>query len=313
MDEPKPGKRLAALLELALQQGSVVSRRQLYRRGLSRGEVRWQVRARRWQRVGSQSLCLHTGPLTVEAQHWAAVFEAGPRAYLDGATSLVASGLKNFTPDSIRVSVPKGSRARRRTPGLDIRETRRWDAADVSPGGVPRSRVPVAAVRGALWAKSDRQATLLVTMTVQQDLCTAEDLGVEMLRIRRDKRRGLLHGVILDLIGGVGSLGELDFLRGCRERGLPEPEKQVLFRASNGKYYLDFRWPRWKVVVEVDGIQHQWAEQIVGDALRQNAIAIAGDTIIRLPLLGFRVSPDAFFAQVEAALVAAGWDGSLAA
>ena len=143
-------------------------------------------------------------------------------------------------------------------------------------------------------------------MTVQQGLATAEQLSVEMLRIRRDKRRAFLHGVLLDLLGGVRSLGELDVVRGCRDRGLPEPDKQVLRRTRSGTYYLDLRWDKWQVVVEVDGIQHTWVENIVGDALRQNTIALASDTVLRLPVLGLRVCPDEFFAQIAEALSKAG-------
>ena len=61
----------------------------------------------------------------------------------------------------------------------------------------------------------------------------------------------------------------------------------------------------------MDGIQHSWAQQIVGDALRHNTIAIAGDTVLRLPVLGLRVCPDAFFDQIRAALDAAGWRGDV--
>jgi very-short-patch-repair endonuclease len=60
-------------------------------------------------------------------------------------------------------------------------------------------------------------------------------------------------------------------------------------------------------VVEVDGIHHSWAQNVVGDALRQNSLAIAGDTVLRLPLLGLRLEPDAFFSQIEEGLVAGGW------
>jgi very-short-patch-repair endonuclease len=314
MEQPTVGQRLQKLLDVAAGQGGVLSRKQLYAAGVARGEVRWQVRAHRWQRVGRQSIYLHTGTLSRVAQLWSAVFEGGPRAFLDGTSSLIASGLSNYTEDQIRVSVPKGSRVvRRRTPGLDIRETRRYRADDVIGTGVPRSRVEVAAVRGALWAKSDRQAALILTMVVQQGMCRAEALGVEMLQIRRDKRRSLLHGVILDLMDGVRSLGERDLVNGCRERGLPEPDKQVLYRARSGKYYLDFRWAVWGVVVEVDGIQHAWAENLVGDALRHNAVAIAGDTVLRLPLLGLRVAPAGFFDQIEAALRARGWNRNVVA
>ena len=292
--------------ELAAAQGGVVSRTQLYQRGVSRGEVRAHVRARRWRRVGSHCLMVHTGPLTQGARLWSAILEGGPRALLDGDSALVAAGLQHYTPEKIRVSVPRGARIRHRGTAADIRQTRRWVPEDRAVGDLPRTRVEVAAIRAALWARSNRQATLLLVMTVQQGLATASELSVEMLRIRRDKRRRLLHGVLLDLLGGVQSLGELDVLRGCRQRGIPEPDLQVLRRTPTGTYYLDFRWRRWKLVLEVDGIQHSWVENVVADALRQNTIALTGDTVLRLPVLGLRVCPDDFFDQVAAALRKAG-------
>jgi len=177
------------------------------------------------------------------------------------------------------------------------------------PTGIPRTRNLVATIRAALWAKSDKQAALLVTMSVQQALCTAEQLGVEMLRIRRDRRRAFLHVVLLDLIGGVRALSELEFSEECRRRGLPAPTRQVQRRARNGSYYLDALWEPWKVVVEVDGIQHAGAQNIVSDALRHNDVTLKGSTVLRLPLLGLRVAPDDFFEQIERALTGAGWSG----
>jgi very-short-patch-repair endonuclease len=284
----------------------VLSRSQLYGVGITRGEVRANVRAGRWQCFGSHCVCVHTGPLSREARLWAAVLEGGPRAFLDGDSALVAAGLQHYEPASIRVSVPRGARIRHRGTTANIRQTRRWDPGDLDPGAFPRTRTAVAAIRAALWARSDRQAIMLLTMVVQQRLATAEQLAVELLRIRRDKRRGLVQGVLLDIVGGVRSLGELDVLRGCRQRGLPEPDLQVLRRTSSGTYYLDFRWGRWKVVVEVDGIQHAWVENAIAEALRQNSVAMAGDTVLRLPVLGLRVCPDEFFAQIADALRNAG-------
>ncbi len=283
-----------------------MSRTQLYDLGWSRGEVRAEVRADRWRRLGRHCLVLHTGPLPEDARYWAAALEGGPRAVIDGDSSLVLAGLRHYTPDRIRVSVPRGARIRHRRTSIDIRQTRRWDADDVVPGGVPRTR-PAVAVRAAIWARSNRQAELLLTMTVQQDVAKVEDIVAELLRIRRDKRRLMLNQLVLELVGGIRSLNELDVVRGCRERGLPEPDKQVCRRTANGTYYLDFRWGRWRVVVEVDGIQHAWAVNLVGDALRHNRLAIAGDCVLRLPVLGLRARPDEFFAQISEALEAAGW------
>jgi very-short-patch-repair endonuclease len=270
--------------------------------------VRAQVKARRWQLIGRHCLATHNGPLTMEARYWVAVLEGGPRALVDGESSLILGGLEHYIAVRIRVSVPRGARIRHRGSSLDLRQTRRVCAEDRANGsGVPRTRNAVASIRAALWARTDRQAALLLTMTVQQGLAPVEELATEALRIRRDRRRGFVHGILLDLAGGVRSLGELDVVRGCRERGLPEPDSQVLRRTHQGSYFLDFRWGHWAVTVEVDGIQHSWAQQLIGDALRHNTIAIAGDTVLRLPVLGLRVCPDVFFDQIRAALVKAGW------
>jgi len=81
----------------------------------------------------------------------------------------------------------------------------------------------------------------------------------------------------------------------------------VLRKDRRGRYFLDLYWPKWKLVVEVDGIHHTWAEDVVGDALRQNSLVLAGDTVLRLPLLGLRLEPDDFMDQIEQALRASGW------
>lgn len=298
-------RRLAAE-RIAAGQAGVLSRRQAYALGLNRAELRADVLAGRWARVGRQTLAVHAGPLGERAMEWIAVLEAGPRAVLDGASSLVAGGLQGFRPDAVRVSVPRGARVIR-VRGVDVRQTRRWQPDDTAGSGVPRTSNDVAAIRAALWARSDRQAALLLTMTVQQGLATPRELGEVMVRVRRDRRRRLIHEVILDLWGGVESLGELDVARECRARGLPEPTRQVVRHGRGQRYYLDVYWEEWGVVVEIDGIHHSWASHVVGDALRQNELVLQGDVVLRLPLLGLRATPDDFFRQIEEALRRGGW------
>lgn len=240
-----------AVRRLADRQAGIVSRRQAYALGITRSQVRADVAARRWAKVGRQTLAVHTGPLGARSLEWIAVLEAGPR------------------------TVPS-----------------------------------VAAVRAALWTPTLKQAALVLTMTVQQELATPRELGEAMLRVKRDRRRRFVHDVLLDLMGGVESLGELDMARESRERGLPEPARQVLRRGREGRYYLDVLWEEWGVVVEIDGIQHAWATHVVGDALRHNHLAIEGHLVLRLPLLGLRVAPDDFFGQIAAALRSRGWPGT---
>ena len=150
-------------------------------------------------------------------------------------------------------------------------------------------------------------------MTVQQRIAEAEDIGCALLDVRRDLRRKFVERVVLDTMGGSESLGELDVVRECRRRGLPVPDRQVVRQAPNGTYFLDARWAEFGVVLEIDGIQHTEVAQIVSDALRQNAVAMSGDLVLRLPLLGLRLRPDAFFAQIAEALRQRGWNPPRAA
>lgn len=291
-----------------------MTRTQLYAIGLSRAEVRHHIRVGRWRAFGAHCVVTHNGPFDDELRHWAAVIEGGPRAVIDGESSMVLAGLKGYEAVCIRVSVPRGARIRHRGAPIkvNVRQTRRWrpDDVDRTASGPPRTRFSLATVRAAMWARSDRQATLLMLMAVQQGFTTADRLAAELLDIRRDGRLGLMYGVLVELDGGIRSLSELDFVQGCRDRDLPEPESQAIHRTKDGTYYLDFRWPDWHVVVEVDGIQHTWVTEIVDDALRQNSLVLAGDTVLRLPALGLRLCPDEFFDQVAAALAAAGCEAA---
>jgi very-short-patch-repair endonuclease len=291
---------------IARTQADAISRRQLYATGVTRWQVRAKVRSGRWQTVGDQTVVLHNGPLPLETERWAAVFQGGPRACLDGASALQVAGLERFETARIRVSVPRGARVRR-TKRFNIRQTRRWSAQDIVDVGIPRTRPATAAIRAALWAASDREAAYVLGATVQQGLATPAMLGTELLRIKSAKRRSTVEAVVHELLDGARTLGEAEVVEAIVRRGLPAPARQVLRKAGARHYYLDLYWPDYHLVVEIDGIHHTWAENVIGDALRQNALVLDGDTVLRLPLLGYRLQRDAFLDQIEAALRAAGW------
>jgi hypothetical protein len=292
--------------ELAYAQDGMLSRRQLLELGVTRWQIIAELKARRWKAHGTQSVCVHTGEPSDQAMRWFAVFEAGPRSAVDGVSALEAAGLKGFESDHVRVSVPRGTRVVRRR-GLMVRQTRRLRRTDVLATGLPRVRVEIAAIRAALWAVSDRQAATILAMVVQQRLVTAESLGVELLTVKRHRRRAFIEAIIMDLVDGAQAMGELDFARLCRSRGLPEPDRQVVRRTTHGKAYLDAEWVAFDLVVEIDGIHHLAASAVIGDALRQNAVTLGTRRVLRLPVMGLRVSPEAFFSQVRDGLIAGGW------
>lgn len=295
-----------AVQDLAATQDGVVSRAQARALGANRDVIAHEEEMGRWRTVGYQSVACHRMPLAEQARWRVAVWEAGEHAALDGSTALRANGLRNFE-DGIHVITPwpYGGRS---WEGSHVHRSRLWNPEDfIDAAGLRRTRSDVAAVRAGIWAKSNRAAATVMAMAVQQGLTAGEKVFLQARRINRHKRRPLLLVVARDIADGAQALGELDFARMCRQRGLPEPARQVVRKGPKGRVYLDVRWRQFRVVVEIDGVHHDAPESSIGDALRQNAITIGRDAVLRIPVLGLRTMPDEFMDQVETMLTVAGW------
>ncbi|MGC4940542.1 hypothetical protein [Kribbella sp. DT2] len=284
-----------------------MSRRQLLRLGWTRWQIKGELRAMRWAAYGRQTVAVHTGALSEHGSWWSAVFEVGAGAALDGSTALRVVGLRGFT-DDLHVSTPKSARPRRPR-GVVVHETRRRRPGDLAKAELPTVRPSVAAVRAALWARSDEQSALLLALCVQQRIVSTDELLTEFTTVRRHPRRRFLRLVLADLSNGAHSTGELEFARLCREAGLPEPDRQSRRQGPDGMFYLDTEWSQYGVVVEIDGIHHQSADQVLADASRQNEITLQNSRVLRIPVLGLRLSPDTYLDQVRRLLHAAGWTG----
>lgn len=253
---------------------------------------------------------VHMLPLSERGLWRASLNETGRRSALDGVSALRANGLVGFD-DVNHISVPPGSRARS-GPNVIVHQLRSYRADDVITAGIARMRPHVAAVRAAMWARSDRAAATIMAMAVQQRLTTPDRLLREALRVGRHQRRMLIVTIAHDIADGARALSELDFAKRCRERGLPPPTRQVVRRGRRGRVYLDVYWDEFRLVVEIEGIHHDAPENVVDDSLRQNDLTIARNAVLRIPLIGLRACPDEFMDQVEAMLRAAGRAGRAA-
>lgn len=294
-------RRQSLASRLAEPHDGVITLRMLLDAGLTRGQIQSQVERGAWRRVGRHTVTIDGVPQG-RALWWTALWESGERSVLDGPTALLAAGLQGWTERDIHVAVPNDARVRAR-PGI-----RHHRLQEVGPtlavGGLRRTRPDVAVVRAAQWAASDRQAATLLAMCVQQRLTTPAALQEQWDTIGYSVRRELIDSVIRDACDGAHSLGEIDFARLCRSRGLPEPDRQVLRVGERGAVFLDVLWEEQGVHVEVQGAHHYEASTIVADALRANDLDIehAGLVTLQVPVLGLRVCPERFLDQVERAL-----------
>ncbi len=305
---PEHREVLRNLAALAAEQDGVVSRQQARKAGLSRQRLSTDVAGRRLRVLGRNAIVLPGSTVSARRTWRVALAHANRRAALDGVTALQAAGLTGWD-DAVHLSIPRGAKARPME-GVVAHELRSFDEADVidpGGGGLRRVRPPLAAARAAIWAQSDRAALTLLAMAAQQRLVRPEALLDAARRLPTRGRWRLVCCAVQDVIDGAHSLGELGFAAMCRQAGLPEPDRQVVARGPHGRIYLDVRWHVYSVVVEVDGVQHMAAQTVVREWLRHNELVIAGDRVLRIPLLGLRVAPDEFLGQVKDALLAAGW------
>jgi very-short-patch-repair endonuclease len=266
-----------------------------------------ELRVRRWQRTGRQTVVTHNAELTPAQTRAVAVLEVGPRAALDGITGLQHDGVEVDGDGWLHIIAPKGS-SPKHPPGVRVHESRRFEEADVvERHGVRVVRPAVAAVHAALWARSDREAKFMIILVVQQRRATAEQVGTTIDGVRRSRRRALMRAVIGDVTQGVRAIGELDFAQALRRRGLPAPSRQVLRCRPSGQQYLDCRFDRFTLAVEVDGVQHDAAEHRVADLLRDLTLISEGDSVVRLPLFALRLDETRVMAALEAVFVSRGW------
>ena len=292
---PRGAERRTIAVELAARHGGVVHRRELAQHGVGRFAVRDEIAAGRWFRAERHTVAIDTPMLTEVASHWRAVWESGAGARLDGASALRAGGLRGFTATRIEVTLP----SRNRHHPLDGVRLHRVDhPAPLAGAGIPRVGVELGRMHAAQWAVSDRQAALLICLPIQQRLTSPPRLLLAWRDVRRSTRRQFLDVVVADVTDGAHSLGELDFTRMARRYGLPPLSDQAVRSGPGGRVYLDISSDKVGLVVEIDGGHHAFALNPVDDALRQNDRVAAGQRVLRIPVIGFRIASDRFMRQV---------------
>lgn len=300
--QPAPTRRdrRRAAVEVAAEFDGVLSQGRPAGLGYDHAAISREVDNDRWRRLGKHTVLLHTGPVSSAALHWRAVWEvAQDVALVDGVSALHAAGLTGYTEGVVHVSVPRGAQCPRVEGVRTHRVTRRADEAVRC--GLPRTRVEVAALRAAAWARSDRQAALVLCLVVQQRLTTGERLLSALRVVRNRGRRPFVRQVLRDVADGAQSLGELDFAAMCRRHGIAPPDRQVLRRTAVGRVYLDARWHGSRFVVEIDGAGHRVGLAVTDDNLRQNEVVLGDDRVLRIDLVGLRVHEVAFMQQVRRA------------
>ncbi len=291
------------------EQSGVVTSAQAVR-SLGRGVVRSRLAQGRWRRICRGVLLTGNGRLHHDQQLWVAVLTAGTDAFLAGATAAAEHGVRLRHHRELHVLVPAERNATPMAghlpddmPPVRIHRTTVLPPAHRHAARPPRTSVARSVVDAAAWAGTDDAARTIIAASVQQRCVRPGDIRTVLTIQRRVRRRRLIDLTLADVEGGARALSEIDFLQLCRRHALPSPDLQQHRRDGYGRRrYLDAYWHAQRVHAEVDGAHHMEVEHWAADMLRQNALWIRGDRVLRFPAWLVRARPDEVAAQLRAAL-----------
>jgi very-short-patch-repair endonuclease len=260
---------------------------------MSQDAIERRVRSGAWQRCARGVFFVADRPFTESARIRVAVWSYGDRATASGPSAARWLELTRFTPDIVDVTVPRHANQQRRK-GIRVRR-RDLPAADViNVRGLQVTSLPLTVLEAAV----RRGGTKLFDSAVQHHV----DLSTLWAAQMRNKGR---HGspaarrLLRAATDGTRSEAERILARLLRQAG-------ITGWASNqpiGGYTVDFVFRGAKLVLEVDGFAfHSGADEFHHDRIRQNAITLAGWTVLRFTWIDVTEYPERVIALVKAAL-----------
>jgi hypothetical protein len=299
------------LARLLRQQDGVITRQQALRH-LSAKAVKHRLTIGRWRRLLLGIYLTHGGEPTPRQRDWLAVLAAGgdedEDVCLGGLSALRACGLRGVEPAAVDVLIPY-TRYKSRLGGVRVHRSRVPPRLAIANDGcAPACAADRSVVDAVQWARSEREARLIIAASFQQGLVTQAAIERALREQPKARRRALIEATAADCGGGSHSLAELDFLALCREHHLPLPTRQVVLRDHTGRRrYVDAFFDEWMVAVEIDGSHHLDVRQMWDDSIKANALELAGYTVLRYPAYTIRSESARIAEEVRQALRRRGW------
>jgi hypothetical protein len=302
-----------SLLELARWQAGLVTREQALRAGLTSNAITSKLMRTRWTQVHRGVYATFTGPLSRDAQLWAAVLYAGPGARLSHETAAEIIRLAHRESPLIHVAVP-ASRRVRPPRGVAIHlssaGSRGWRYAR----GIPPYTFAEETIIDLANAATNLDDVIgYVTGAFARNLTSQERLRREAAARRRLRWRAELNEIIPRAADGAHSVLEYRYDRDVEQaHGLPPARKQATFTKPDGsRGRRDRCYEDYGLIIELDGRQFHPDELRRLDQSRDNDAVATGGSTLRYGWYDVTRRPCAAAAQVHAALAKRGYTGPL--
>jgi len=294
-----------AIATLFRRQHGVAAVRQLVDLGASRKVVSRRVDGGDWVRVDPQVVRLGGAASTWESQLLAYVLSAGDGAVASHRAAAVLWGLDGCRRSAPELAVPRERRYRRE--GIRVHQSSDLDrVVTVRRSGIPTT--PIERTLLDLGAVAPRNVVLLATDDARRRALTDWDRLLDCLVLHARRGRdgvGTLRALVESHYretAVTGSVFErLVHVLLC-EAGLPTPVLQHEMQVDGRCYRFDLAYPGARVAIELDGTVHLRREVWENDHVRQNALVLAGWTVLRFTWRDYTERRLELVSEVRAAL-----------
>jgi very-short-patch-repair endonuclease len=291
-----PGE--SEILRVAALQKGFVDSDQLHAAGLGRGAIQHRVKTRRLHLYHPGVYLVGRPSLEPLGAEMAAVLFFRSHAVLSHRTAATLWGLLQPTPGDVVVTVVGVDRRAR--PGIRVHRTQHLDRRDIRlRHGLPVTSPP----RTILDLATDPDLEEAIAVAQARDYASLDEIRAALARSPRCKGAARLRALLEtgEDSGLTRSWTERRMRALLKAAELPQPLANVPLLG----YVADFLWPELKLIVETDGFDfHSSRSAFEHDRRRDQKLAAAGFTVIRVTPRQLREEPYAVIARIAQAIAA---------
>lgn len=264
-------------------QAGVVTRAQAHGSGLSDKAIEHRIATGRWRRVHPGVYATFSGPVSRQAQLWAAVLYAGPGAVLSHESAAEIQRLLDKPAPFIRLTVPAARRVAPRR-GLKIHTAKRLRSDRRFPPDVlPQTFVDETILDLVDQAETFDEVCAVITRAFGRRLTIEGRLRATASMRKRLRWRTDVDALITEAAHGTHSALEHRYDRDVeRAHGLPRSQRQAPYTKQDGsKGFRDRHYQPYGVIVELDGVSAHPEENRWADRERDNQAAVGRKQTLR--------------------------------
>jgi hypothetical protein len=187
--------------ELVARQHGLITRQQVLACGLTDNQIREHMRRGRWRRLVGRVYATFMGPLSRQAQIWAAVLRAGRGAVVSHETAAELAGLIPVGSPAVHVTVP-GNRRVKAVDGMVVHHSTDVDLKRHPTLLPPRTRIEETVIDLTQRARTLNEALGWLVRACDSRLTTPERIGEALDGRQRLRWRPALNRALFNIAEG---------------------------------------------------------------------------------------------------------------